>query len=221
MRFKKKCNQKRLRKHSYLFTDEQFTWLENVYPYFPNPVLVLLVFEQTGVKMTSKALENMAYRNHWFKDKENISQVRRENANSTNELYYDSTALGSNYAVNDQDFLWVICRELERHGWSVRPVLIGKPMAHSEKHLLINRGFAGQARLVPYFNEQNNESLLISIQTAGVYNGHKDKRLEKTRETDESRLEERTDFSDAFDTLYIGCERFPQQSSVLPTTSDF
>ena len=145
---------------------------------------------------------------HYFRTKEVV-------------LYYDSTALGSNYAVNDQDFLWVICRELERRGWSVRPVLIGKPMAHYEKHLLINRGFAGQARLVPYFNEQNNESLLVSIQTAGVYNGHKDKRLEKTRETDESRLEERTDFSDAFDTLYIGCERFPQQSTVLPTTSDF
>lgn len=136
-------------------------------------------------------------------------------------LYHDSTALGSNYAVNDQDFLWVICRELEKNGWNVRPVLIGKPMAHYEKHLLINRGFAGQARLVPYFNEQNNESLLVSIQTAGVYNGHKDKRLEKTRETDESLLEERTDFSDAFDTLYIGCERFPQQDTMPATTSDF
>lgn len=136
-------------------------------------------------------------------------------------VYYDSTALGSNYAVNDQDFIWVICHEYEKHGWSVRPVPIGKPMAHFEKHLLINRGFAGQARLVPYFNTQNNESLLVSIQTAGVYNGHKDKRLEKTRETEESRLEERTDFSDAFDTLYIGCERFPQDNVVLPTTSDF
>ncbi|WP_262883949.1 hypothetical protein [Pseudoprevotella muciniphila] len=41
------------------------------------------------------------------------------------------------------------------------------------------------------------------------------------RETDESHLEERTDFSDAFDTIYIGCERFPQQQIVLPTTSDF
>ena len=74
---------------------------------------------------------------------------------------------------------------------------------------------------MPFFNEQNNESLLISVQTAGIYNGHKDKRLEKTPETDESKLEERTDFSDAFDTLYIGCERFPQDATVLPVTSDF
>lgn len=74
---------------------------------------------------------------------------------------------------------------------------------------------------MPFFNEQNNESLLISVQTAGVYNGHKDKRAEKTPETEESKLEERTDFSDAFDTLYIGCERFPQDSVLLPVTSDW
>jgi hypothetical protein len=75
--------------------------------------------------------------------------------------------------------------------------------------------------LVPYFNEQNNESLLISVQASGVYNGKKDKRQEKTMETEESKQEERTDFSDAFDTLYIGCERFPQDTVVLPVTSDF
>ena len=136
-------------------------------------------------------------------------------------FYYDTTALGSNYAVNDEDFRWVICNQLEKNGWQVRPVPIGRPMGHLEKQLLINRGFDGRARLVPYFNEQNNESLLISVQTAGVYNGKKDKRLEKTMETEESKLEERTDFSDAFDTLYIGCERFPQETVILPITSDF
>jgi hypothetical protein len=45
--------------------------------------------------------------------------------------------------------------------------------------------------------------------------------LEKTTETEESKLEERTDFSDAFDTLYIGCERFPQETVLLPITSDW
>jgi hypothetical protein len=54
-----------------------------------------------------------------------------------------------------------------------------------------------------------------------VYNGKKDKRLEKKIETEESKLEERTDFSDAFDTLYIGCERFPQETVLLPITSDW
>ncbi len=41
-----------------------------------------------------------------------------------------------------------------------REVYIGKPMNHIEKYLLINRMFAGQATLIPMFNEQNNEDLV-------------------------------------------------------------
>ena len=127
-------------------------------------------------------------------------------------FYHDSTALGSNYAVNDEDFRFVITRAFRRRGWQVIEVYIGKPMNHIEKQLLINRMFAGQAKLIPFFNRENNEDLLVSVQTAGVYNGKKDKRGEKLPETDspEGRLEARTDGSDAFDTLCIGCERFPQ-----------
>lgn len=133
-------------------------------------------------------------------------------------FYYDSTALGSNYAVNSEDFHWVIIHALTRHGWRVRPVYVGHPMHHIEKYQLINRGFAGHARLMPFFNEQTNPDLLVSIQTAGVYNGKKDKRGEKLAETEEDRLEGRTDGSDAFDTLYIGAERFPQQAALLRVT---
>lgn len=124
-------------------------------------------------------------------------------------FYYDNTALGSNYAVNDQDFHYVICAELERHGWTVNPVYIGRPMKHMEKYLLVNRMLAGQARLRPMINEPNNEDLMVSVRTAGVYNFHKDKRGEKLAETEEDLLEYRTDGSDAFDTLLIGMERFP------------
>lgn len=133
--------------------------------------------------------------------------------------YYDSTALNGNYAVNDQDFLWVISHQFKKHGWTVIAIPIGKPMAHHEKYLLINRAFVGDTRLMPYFNEENNQDLLVSIQTAGVYNGKKDKRGEKLAETEEDRLEGRTDGSDAFDTLYIGCELLPQASILLPTSS--
>lgn len=136
-------------------------------------------------------------------------------------FYYDSTALGSNYAVNDEDFLYVITKEFERNGWKVTPVFIGNPMRHTEKYLLINRMFSGQARLIPFFNEQNNEDLIISVQTAGWYNGNKDKRGEKLGETEEDRLENRTDGSDAVDTVLIGCERFPQQSITYFGTSSF
>lgn len=135
--------------------------------------------------------------------------------------YYDHTALGSNYAVNRRDFRWVVCDGLRRLGWRVRPVYVGRAMSHPDKHLLINQGFAGRNRLTPYFNEQNNESLLLSIQTAGVYNGKKDKRGEKLAETEEDRLEARTDGSDAWDTLYIGCEKFPQRALRLAVSSDF
>lgn len=134
-------------------------------------------------------------------------------------FYYDSTALGSNYAVNDEDFRFVIQEELTRRGWNVTPVYIGHPMGHAEKHLLINNGFAGNNRLTPFFNEERNRDLLVSVQTAGVYNGKKDKRGEKLAETEEDRLEARTDGSDAWDTLYIGCERFPAAAPLASSSN--
>lgn len=136
-------------------------------------------------------------------------------------FYYDSTALGSNYAVNTEDFRYVICQELERSHWTVRPIPIGRPLGHIEKHLLLNRMLAGEARLRVMINRTGCTSLIASIEGAGVWNGKKDKRLEKTRETTESPLETRTDLSDAFDTLLIGLERFPQRGALLRITSDF
>ena len=94
-------------------------------------------------------------------------------------------------------------------------------MNHMLKHLLINRMFKGEAKLIPMINRENNEDLLISIQTAGVYNGGKDKRGEKLTETEDNTLEGRTDGSDAFDTVCIGCEKYPQHSSMIAVTSSF
>lgn len=137
--------------------------------------------------------------------------------NKTVVFYYDSTALGGNYAVNDQDFRWVIIHEFERHGWRVEDVYLGNPMRHDEKYLLINQGFAGKQRLMPFFNRQNNDDLILAIQAAGVARGRlgfrKDKAGEKLAETEEDLLEHRTDGTDAFDTLYIGAEKFPYRDS--------
>ena len=137
--------------------------------------------------------------------------------NKTVVFYYDTTALSSNYAVNDQDFRWVICHEFEIRGWEVVDVYIGNPMRHDEKYLLINQAFQGKQRLMPFFNRQNNEDLLLAIQTAGVSRGRngfkKDKAGEKLGETEENLLEHRTDGTDAFDTLFIGCEKFPQETT--------
>ena len=128
-------------------------------------------------------------------------------------FYYDATALGSNYAVNEQDFRWVVIHEFERHGWHVEAVYIGNPMRHDEKYLLINQGLAGKQRLMPFFNRQNNDDLILAIQAAGVSRGRngfrKDKGGEKLAESEEDLLQHRTDGTDAFDSLYIGCEKFP------------
>ena len=134
--------------------------------------------------------------------------------NKTVVFYYDTTALGSNYAVNDQDFRWVIIHEFERHGWQVIDVYLGNPMRHDEKYLLINQACQGKQRLMPFFNRQNNDDLILAIQSAGVTRGrngfHKNKGGEKLAESEEDLLEHRTDGTDAFDTLFIGAEKFPQ-----------
>ena len=143
--------------------------------------------------------------------------------NKTVVYYYDTTALGANYAVNEQDFHWVVCHEFEKRGWQVEDVYLGNPMRHDEKYLLINQGFAGKQRLMPFFNRQNNDDLILAIQTAGVVRGRngfrKDKGGEKLDETEENLLEHRTDGTDAFDTLYIGTEKFPYREMFPVTTS--
>ena len=144
---------------------------------------------------------------------EDFCRYYASHRNKTVVYYYDATALGSNYAVNEQDFRWVVIHEFERRGWTVEPVYIGNPMRHDEKYLLINQGFAGKQRLMPFFNSTNNEDLILAIQAAGVSRGRngfrKNKAGEKLAETEEDLLEHRTDGTDAFDTLYIGAEKFP------------
>lgn len=154
---------------------------------------------------------------------EDFCRYYASHRNKTVVYYYDATALGSNYAVNDQDFHYNVVKEFERHGWRVESVYLGNPMHHDEKYLLINNAFAGKQRLMPFFNRSNNEDLILAIQSAGVSNGRngfrKDKSGEKLAESEEDLLEHRTDGTDAFDTLYIGCEKFPfHDSFTLPTT---
>ena len=94
---------------------------------------------------------------------------------------------------------------------------IGNPMKHHEKYLEINEAFAGRRKLMPFLNRQNNEDLILALQTAGVSCGRngfrKDKGGEKLAETEEDLLQHRTDGTDAFDTLYIGCAKFPQNAN--------
>lgn len=68
-------------------------------------------------------------------------------------------------------------------------------------------------RLMPFFNRSNNPDLILAIQSAGGSRGRdgfrKDKSGKKFAESEEDLLEHRTAASDAFVTLYIGCEKFP------------
>lgn len=122
---------------------------------------------------------------------------------------FDSTFKGQGFAANNnEDFYLLITNLLTAAGWVVEQVYIGNPMHHVDKYQLINRMLVGKASHQVFINMDNNEDLLLSIQTAAIYNEHKDKRGEKLAETEEDRLEARTDGSDAFDTLCIGVEKF-------------
>lgn len=124
-------------------------------------------------------------------------------------FYYDATFVGNSYGTHNEAFYRIIISGLRMKGWSVKSKYIGKPMDHILKNDLINRMFRGRARHVVLINRDNNPDLLISITSAGVKNGKKDKSGEKLAETEEDKLESRTDGSDAFDTLCIGVERYP------------
>lgn len=167
----------------------------------------LNVIKSFYVKFERKIPELIADFCHYYKGHRNKTVV----------FYYDATALGSNYAVNTQDFHWVIKTQFEQQGWRVIDVYLGQPMRHDEKYLLINNAFRGLQNLMPFFNRQNNDDLILAIQTAGVSRGRlgfrKNKSGEKLAETEEDLLQHRTDGTDAFDTLYIGCEKFPQEVS--------
>ena len=126
-------------------------------------------------------------------------------------FFYDHTFVGNGYAINQNDDFYIfISNALSSRGWYVDEVYIGRAMGHIEKAQLINRMFIGRAQHQIMINRDNNEALLLSIETAGVYMGKKDKRSEKLAETEEDKLEFRTDGSDAFDTLCIGVERHMQ-----------
>jgi hypothetical protein len=130
--------------------------------------------------------------------------------------YYDNTALGSNYAVSDEDFASVICSQFEKNHWQVQRIHIGNPLKHHEKHLIIDQSLKGQKYLFPMINEPNNEALKIGLENTGVKVGplgfQKDKSGEKLAETEEDLLEHRTDGTDGFDTLLLGMFFHPQAS---------
>jgi|AntAceMinimDraft_3_1070362.scaffolds.fasta_scaffold00990_6 hypothetical protein len=126
--------------------------------------------------------------------------------------YYDETALQGAYASDNETFADIVIAELRKRSWFVEAVYTGKPMRHSLKHQYINDALTGKKYLFPTFNRNNNEFLLPSLEQAGIKIGRngfeKDKSGEKLAETTEDPLELRTDGTDAWDNLFIGCNFF-------------
>ena len=107
-------------------------------------------------------------------------------------------------------FYYVIERAFQDRGWEVRSVYIGPPMKHIEKWLLLNRMFAGRLMLIPSSTNRTTKTCLSPCRLQACTTAAKTSGVKKLAETEEDQLQARTDGSDAFDTLCIGCERFPR-----------
>ena len=135
-------------------------------------------------------------------------------------FYYDQTFVGTVTGVYENQLYVIIIRQFQKNGWLVYEKYIGAAMPHTDKNLLINNMLRGKRKFKPLLNKDNNVDLIISLESAQVYNSKKDKSGEKLPETEDDLLENRTDFSDAFDTLCIGVENFPVYvtSDITPIT---
>jgi len=124
-------------------------------------------------------------------------------------FYYDHTFLQGRSGNSIERFYETIVRVLKKNGWNVYPVYIGQAMAHDHKHKEIDSGLKRQKNLEPAFNRYNCDDLIVAMENAGTTiskNGwEKDKRDEKLPDSEDNPVEQRTHITDAWDTLYIGC----------------
>jgi hypothetical protein len=138
--------------------------------------------------------------------------------------FYDATAKqGASYALTDERFYQAVIKELERNGWNVTAIDMGVPEKHEVKHRIINNALAGIEYPAIRINQTQNPDLIIAMQLCEVSIGYqgfrKDKSQEKKAETEDNLpLQQRTDFTDAFDSLYLGCKSWRGNISwfVLP-----
>lgn len=147
--------------------------------------------------------------------------------NRTVYYYYDATAKFRGYAIEkSDDFKDTIIADLRKYGWDVVGVDMGTPMLHHDKWRIINEALGGFSAPGIRINQVNNEELIIAMQMTEIrerYNGtqktiSKDKSGEKQADTDDGvPLQNRTDITDAFDSLFIGVKLFRFRTSLLMT----
>ena len=131
--------------------------------------------------------------------------------------YMDSTAKqGQAYTSNGDEYRSynIVLSVLKRRGWEVTMIDMKRPMLHEVKYNFMNEVFSGNTRLSVRINSEQCEYLVASMEAATVQVGasgpRKYKGLEKYKSEDgvAGKAEERTDFSDAGDTLIIGVANY-------------
>ena len=140
-------------------------------------------------------------------------------------FFYDTTAEFGAYAVTKEDFKDIVINVLSNRGWTVNAINMGVPMAHELKYNEINESLAGLSSPAVRINRENNEALIVAMQTAEVSIGYKGYRKQKSGEKlsedadNAVRLEYRTDGTDAFDVLFLGVKHFlsPLDGFCMPT----
>lgn len=145
--------------------------------------------------------------------------------------YYDATAKqGGSYATENAEetkFYYVVTEELKKRGWNVRPVEMGRPMAHNQKYQFINDVLIGRQKPFLRVNKEMNDYLIVAMENARVKMGRngfeKDKSQEKYQSEDgvAGPRETRTDITDALDTLLIGVRYFNTRNFFFSLPSNF
>lgn len=186
----------------------------------------LVAGQQDGVKMKVLKSFYVKYERKLNELVKDFCAYYRHQRNKEVIYYFDNTAIGTNYAVGNDDFASAICDEFSKQNWKVRKVHVGNPVKHIEKHRMLHQALVGDGNyLFVQINKPNNDSLIIALESAGIRISsrgfQKDKGGEKLAENDQNLLEHRTDGTDAFDTLFIGMNKFPVGTSDLSITSNF
>lgn len=125
-------------------------------------------------------------------------------------FYFDHTFIWTT-GTTDDSYRDTVVSVLNKNHYKVTDVYIGQSPGHSWKHLQIDMALKGNPEfLYPTFNLENNEFLKLAMEQAGVRQGkngfEKDKTPEALPDTPDNPDEQKTHVTDAWDTLYIGCQ---------------
>jgi hypothetical protein len=124
-------------------------------------------------------------------------------------FYYDHTFTWSTGTTNDS-YRDTVIAVLQKNRFNVTDVYIGQSPGHDWKHLQIDKALKGDPEmLTPRFNMINNEFLKIAMEQTGIRQGkngfEKDKTPEHNADTADAPDEHKTHVTDAWDTLFLGC----------------